>query len=259
MSASTYLMRYRMGERKAVWGELLSLGATALAEPLLSDARAVAEEIVDRAHHNLRLLRDRLIALGYRFERPEEVIVDAAERDRAAVIDLELSMGTLPLIVRTWYQRIASVDFRQHPDQLFYRQTLSADCADLPVVGLGLHVPLVFLRIERCLELRDQMIARCAASQVPSRSFEKFFPVGGYASNCDPKGLALPSQGIDGTLYNDGDGNICFVDELRKAFCSGGFPFWRRKAQYRRGVALIGRRPDFRQLLDSLVDGLQTV
>ena len=49
MSASTYLMRYRMGERKAVWGELLSLGATALAEPLLSDARAVAEEIVDRA------------------------------------------------------------------------------------------------------------------------------------------------------------------------------------------------------------------
>lgn len=260
MPESTYVLRYRAGEREAVWCELVSLGSKALAEPVFSDARAVAEEVVDRAYHNLRLLRDRLIALGYRFEHPEEVLVNAGETDRAAVLDLERSMGELPLVVRTWYQRIASVNFRQHPDQLRYREDVHKDAQELAVVGLGLHVPLVFLRVGRCLELRKKIIDDYAASgKEQPTSLDNLFLTGGVASNCEPKGLVLPLQQLDGLLYNAGASNVCFVDELRKAFASGGFPFWSRRGQYRRGVTLIGHRPDFENVLASLAEGLLTI
>src|SRR5690242_3842718 len=158
MSDSSHLQRYRLGEREAVWRELMLLGSSALAEPRLSEARAVAEEVVGRAHHNLKLLRDRLVVLGYRFSNPDDVLVDADETDIASVVDLERSMGTLPLVVRTWYQRIASVDFRQHPDQLRHHEGTST-APRLSVVGLGFQVPLVFLRIQKCLELRNAVIA----------------------------------------------------------------------------------------------------
>lgn len=256
MPESTYVSRYGLGEREAVWQELVSLGAKALAPPVFSDAQVVAGEIVSRAHHNLLLLRDRLAAAAYRFEFPDEVLVEATEADRAAVTDLEQSMGALPLVVRTWYQRIASVNFRQHPDQLRYREDVHTDSAELAVVGLGLHVPLVFLRIGRCLELRRKIMDDYTTSGEQPTGFDRFFTTGDVASNCEPKGLVLASQQVDGTLYNDGGGNVCFVDELRKAFALGGFPFWSRRVQYRYGAALIGRRPDFEKLLASLADGL---
>jgi hypothetical protein len=41
---TTYLERYRNGEREQVWAELLALGAQVREEPLFSDALAIARE-----------------------------------------------------------------------------------------------------------------------------------------------------------------------------------------------------------------------
>lgn len=259
MHKNTYISRYWAGEREAVWRELVALGPKALEEPVLQDAKAIAEEVVNRAYHNLQMLRDRLTGLGYRFENPGEVLVDADETDIAAAINLEHSMGELPLVVQTWYRRIASVDFRQHPEQVRFKESMSADTTELPVTGLGFHVPLVFLRVRKCVELKKALIAQYATAGISTGTLDKFFTLGDCASNGDPKGLVLPSSGVDGTLYNDGAGDVGFVQELRKAFASGGFPFWKRRVQYRRGVSLIGYRPDFEKLVTSLAEDLLAI
>lgn len=69
-----YLERYRAGEHVQVWQELVDLGAAIREEPLASAARAVAEEMLQRARHNVDLIDQRLRSLGFRFmsEHPEE-------------------------------------------------------------------------------------------------------------------------------------------------------------------------------------------
>lgn len=64
---TTYLERYLAGEHKQVWDELTALGAAVRAEPLYSDALAVARETMRRVRQNLELLVPRLVAVGYQF------------------------------------------------------------------------------------------------------------------------------------------------------------------------------------------------
>lgn len=62
-----YLERYQSGECKQVWAELLSHGKSVRKEPLLSEARAVAHETMQRVRFNIERLIPRLIAVGYQF------------------------------------------------------------------------------------------------------------------------------------------------------------------------------------------------
>jgi hypothetical protein len=81
-------------------------------------------------------------------------------------------------------------------------------------------------------------------------------PLGGWASNCDPKGFPLPCFGIDAVIYNDGGGDTYFVDELRSAFQWGGFPFWQWAFSKRRFQPPGVYRPNFEKLLPVLKEGL---
>jgi hypothetical protein len=65
--SQTYLDRYQAGEHVQVWTELVALGPAIREEPLLSDAQAVAQEMMRRADHNVGLIVQRLRELGYRF------------------------------------------------------------------------------------------------------------------------------------------------------------------------------------------------
>ncbi len=68
MTAVSYLERYQNGEHEQVWQELVAAGAAIRSEPLYSEARAVAQEMMRRARHNVELIVTRLRLLGYQFE-----------------------------------------------------------------------------------------------------------------------------------------------------------------------------------------------
>lgn len=52
----TYLERYFRGELAPVWAELVALGSAIREEPLAHQARAVAQEMMRRARHNIFVL-----------------------------------------------------------------------------------------------------------------------------------------------------------------------------------------------------------
>jgi hypothetical protein len=81
-------------------------------------------------------------------------------------------------------------------------------------------------------------------------------PLGGWASNCEPKGFQLPCSGVDAVIYNDGGGDTYFVDELRSAFRWGGFPFWQRSLKKSDFYSPMEYRPNFEKLLPVLKEGL---
>ena len=62
---ASYLDRYLGGEHEAVWAELLAQGERVRAEPLASDALAVAREMMGRVRTNLELHIPRLAAINY--------------------------------------------------------------------------------------------------------------------------------------------------------------------------------------------------
>jgi hypothetical protein len=124
---TTYLERYLAGEHEPVWAELQALGAEVRAEPLYSDALAVAHETMRRVRHNIELVIPRLHALGYRFgEIPHAYGWEEWEREftkaypvfqppppaTARVLDdLEKRVGVLPLSLRAFYLEIGGVNF----------------------------------------------------------------------------------------------------------------------------------------------------
>jgi hypothetical protein len=249
---SNYYIRYRSGDCEAVVRELVNLGKNVTEPSIRVDIEAVARELVDRSLQNLYRLRDRLRDLGYLFEHPEDALVEATADDLSALEAVESGIGVLPIIVRKWYERIKSVDFSQQKTQLFSKD--EASCC--PVSGLGLHTPLVFLSIPKCLVLQDQLCNQAESFGDDPRKFKNFLPLGGWGSNSNPKGFWLPSESFDAEYYNEGAGGVYFVEELRIAFRWGGFPFWRRLLTDKKRVQPLHCLPSFQTILPILTDGL---
>jgi hypothetical protein len=257
MSGPSFLQRYLSGERVPVWEEMIRLGDAVREEPVLSDALAVAREVVDRSQRNLRAIHGRLVGLGYVFAEPGAALVEAgpgaAERVRAT----EARLGTFPLLVREWYLRFASVDFSQARPQMFGN---TASC----VGGLGFNCTLITQDLDTCWGHWERLNREHAedvrtAGEPGQDPFEPgrlpaFLPLGPSASNCDPMGFRLPGLGVDGVYYNDGGGDMYFIDHLRMIFEWGGFPFWR--AYSKRRATFLRARPDIDGILPILKAGL---
>jgi len=249
---ASYYSRYLAGGRVEVWNELMQLGGHI--HPLLqADAMDVCREIVNRTAFNLTLLHRRLIDVGYKFASPDESLVEATTQDTIALALVEQSLGQVPLILRAWYERLHSINFSQDESQL-HGEAASSGNPD-PVAGLGCNLVLIVLDLQSCQRLRATVIGNESDSESLVR-LQHFFPSGGWASNCDPKGFILPNTGVDGVFYNEGFGNVTFVDELRLAFDAGGFPFWRHLLQTRRRSYPISVPPDYARLRPILCEGL---
>src|SRR5690606_31341968 len=138
----SYLQTYQSGAYEQVYRELLALGPAVRNEPALSEARAVATEMMQRARHNVELIISRLRQLGYAFEeeQPREppdfnrsfqsVIQQAQypppspspawqppDADLLAELDaFEAQVGPLPLVLRAWYEQVGILDLcGDHP------------------------------------------------------------------------------------------------------------------------------------------------
>ena len=260
MSGPSLHQRYISGERVAVWDEMIRLGNAVREEPVLSDSLAVVREVVDRSHRNLKAIHNRLVDLGYDFARPEAALLEAGPGVGDQVRATEERLGTFPLLVREWYLRLASVDFSQS-------ETREAGPTESCVGGLGFNCTLIMQSLDACREQWESMIrehvddVRTTPELVRGRFRQEhpyaFLALGPSASNCDLMGFRLPNLGVDGVLYNDGAGNIHFIEHLRNIFEWGGFPFWRSYST--REQHFLSARPHIETVLPILKDGLLPV
>lgn len=260
MSGRSFLQRYLSGERVPVWDEMIRLGDAVRQEPVLSDALGVVREVVDRSQRNLGAIHGRLAGLGYEFAKPEAALVEAGPGAADRVRAIEVRLGSFPLLVREWYLRLGSVDFSQAPPQMFGP---TASC----VGGLGFNCTLIMQGLDACWEHWESLSRQHAEDVRAARQFghgsfgperlPAFLPLGPSASNCDPMGFRLPDLGVDGVFYNDGGGDVYFIDHLRMIFEWGGFPFCQSYSR-RRGT-FLSARPDIEKILPILKDGLLPV
>jgi len=251
---NAYVERYRAGEHVQVWKELCEPDDASRAAAA-QDVEAVAREIVERSLANLKVLRHKLEDLGYEFEQGDKALVEATTDDSIQVHALEEAQGTLPEVLRAWYRRIRSVDFAQSTNQLRGIGQVGSG----QVAGLGVNPVLVFLSISDLLPLqRDIGEERTSLGRgdLCGAKGGRFLPLGGMASNCEPKGVCLPSRSVDPVLYNEGFGDVTFVDELRLAFTWGGFPFWRNLIERPKKLRPVGVVPQFASILPELTKDL---
>jgi hypothetical protein len=262
---ASYFERYISGEHEAAWRELVAQKDAIRNEPILFDAMNVCKEICRRGHRNLVMIYQRLCDLGFEFAEPSVALVETKTNAKHEVDEFERVFGVMPLVARVWYERIDSVDYRQTESQLLCKQAI-APTGLSDVYGLGSHPVLLFQSLEKCrrqaaeiAQKRNNSSARSGAKSNTSMTnggTSSFLHLGGWASNGDQKGFELPNMGIDGKIYNDGGGDIYFVDELRSAFRWGGFPFWRRLFENPKYYSPYEYRPGFARLLPMLKEGL---
>src|SRR5688572_3841525 len=96
----SYLQRYLDGERVEVWTELVALGEGVREEPLFSDAKAVAQETMRRARHNIDLLVVRLRTIGFVFRYPDAVFRPPDKKALRELDRFEKKVGQVPLSLR---------------------------------------------------------------------------------------------------------------------------------------------------------------
>lgn len=216
-----------------MWQELIDLGSAVYNEPLYSEALAVCREIIRRASVNIRTLHGRLTALGYEFASTA-ALVEAGPDAETEICAFEAEFGELPLIARIWYRAFRSVDFTQAERQRYYFSPKEQRPIASDVQGLGRLSVLQFQSLaagraqwyEWRAEAEKQFRDAQAGGHFRDESFEfdRFLPLGGYASNCDSIGFRLPACSVDAVVYNSGGGDVYFVPYLREALRSGGFP-----------------------------------
>lgn len=112
--------RYMNGEHKQVWKEMYEAGASIRHQPLVDEAKLVATETMVRVRHNVELLYQRLVEIGYEFdsqakygrmpfEPPASDVMEELER-------IEGKIGALPMSVRAFCENVGSVRFTgKHP------------------------------------------------------------------------------------------------------------------------------------------------
>ena len=102
---------YRRGQHEQVWTELVGAASPG------ADARAVAEETMQRVRENVERLRGGLPEIGYRFARPDAVLVPPAPDAVAQLDRLEAAVGAIPLALRVFCEVVGTVDLSgSHPE-----------------------------------------------------------------------------------------------------------------------------------------------
>jgi len=219
----TCLERYLAGEHEQVWAELRALGNAIRREPVLSDARAVAAEMMRRVRRNLQRIVARLEAAGYTFGLypdgtdgyySDGPLVPLSGATRAEAIGLAERLGPLPLSLEAFWNEVGCVDLvGMHP------------------AAPELLDPLVVHAPEGKLAELDDWEADCLEEGREGGTGERFEAelapddlIKDNISGGPAYSVALPEPAADFVLLNERHG-IDFVPYLRLAILRwGGFP-----------------------------------
>lgn len=221
--STDYLKRYKDGECKAVWSELVQLGDAVMGEPLRTEALEVARETMSRARRNIEKIVNRLEGLGYRFgnepsdplpAKDARVFMGAPANASQLINQLEEELrGPLPLSLRAFYEQVGSVSLIG-----------SHELLNPPYRGQDLADPLLLFGIEDLIEQLDEIPPE-------EREDEAELTIApDDLTKADVSGsfyyVYLPFAAADFAFNHFRDGG--FVDYLRLTFKWGGFPGWER-------------------------------
>ncbi len=224
---TTWLERYRAGEREQVWAEMCACGALVREEPLFGAARAGARETMQRAKSNVERVVTRLRQIGYRFAFPDEAYVPAGQEAQHQIAELEMRVGTLPLSLRAWYEIVGSVNLMgAYPGLDFYSDKSGLVPDKYPD-------PLVILPIEAAFDEYQNAARDDDAPFFLPLAPDKFHKEN--VSGGSPYGIEIPSLAIDAPLENERH-HTTFVDYLQICFRWGGFPGWARYPERPDGI-----------------------
>jgi hypothetical protein len=215
------LLRYLSVERQQVWEELCSRGDyRGWTTPFLDEARAVASETMRRARHNVELLVQRLLYLGYRFDNPESAFLPPISQVDKEIDALERHIGPLPLSLRSWYQTVGHVDLTgwlpgTHKDR---RKDWPGYPDPLVVYGPSWEGFTESIVDDYDDRVKWGYIGDAFQIDIAPDYWHKENVSGGA-----PYGLAVPGPLADAALLNEWH-ETTFVRYLRIAFAWGGFP-----------------------------------
>lgn len=204
----SFLDRYNSGEEEDVWSDMVALGESVREERHYSDALAVARETMKRLRRNLRLIHRRLSKAGFDFAKPEEVFIPAQKGAKSQLRAVEAELGTMPLSLRAFYEHIHCAKFYGT-----HRQYNSEDSVFRRMYD-GLYIPT----------LKEAYGRREVEPNLPDYDPRQNGRIGiplWVATNCETAQILLPEQGADQWFYNNGYGDMYFVQHLR--FFGGGF------------------------------------
>jgi hypothetical protein len=207
-SSNSFLERYRDGEYKELWDELIALGPAVRQSPYAEGARLVAEETMRRVAANVDTVIRRLESTGYRFRMKKGAHIPPGPQTDHFLKKLDDLAGPAPLSLATFYKTVGSVDLTG------YHEQLPASSG-----GYFLPDPLVVFPLEQILLEYDARVGAnfsriCIAPDVYHKA--DFWGGASYE-------MALPDARADGELLDERHG-LFFVDYLRLAFRWGGFP-----------------------------------
>ena len=217
----SYLARYLAGEHQAVWAELTALGAGVRDDAVAADARAVAHETMSRVRRNLRLLEERLRALGYEFgvypdgERPSGYagpLADPSPAVAGEIEGLQWRAGPLPLSLEAFWTVVGSVSFiGRHPAWPDGADPLVVD----PPEGALADLDDWEARRE---EDGDEEVGPFVVPIAPDALHKD------NVSGGEPYGVMLSDAGADARVVHEPHG-VTFVEYLRLVILEwGGFP-----------------------------------
>lgn len=210
----TYQERYQQGEHQQVWAELVALGPAVRHEPLLSDARAVAQTMMARARQNVGLVVERLHALDYRFAHPQQVWLPPDHPEMRGRLELIVRQyGPLPLTLQAWFDVVGFVSLvGAHPK-------LSCYTGLVPLDRQGpLSDPLVVACYSSVEEYEEEEEGPPYAFDFAPDPNHKARMSGGWAAHVD-----IPAPGFDAPVVSTWWNGLPFVPYLRTAFQWGGF------------------------------------
>jgi hypothetical protein len=210
---SEWLERYRAGECTEIWAALTALEPSVREGDAAPHAEAVVVETMSRVRTNVETLAERLRVAGYRFEQPEQAHVPPTPALVEEIGALDARAGPLPLSLRSFYEVVGTVDFRQSSTQLVqWHLPERSSATELEV--LGQYNPVV-------VEPLDPSDAQPGWFYFAPDEYHKANYSGGenyHVALPDPA-ADFPIQG----LYSVDETGEMFVSYLRETFAGGGF------------------------------------
>ena len=207
----TFLERYKAGEQRQVWEELVSFGDAVREEPLHSDTWLVACETMRRIRFNTEMLIPRLAVLGWKFR--QEPLTPPGDGP-ATTAAMEAICGPLPLSLKAFYEIVGGIDLRgAHPDW--------DDLYDPLMVASGAEV-LQDLCVQRAWHEEE---ARNGLPAVPfTLYYAPDFLVKEGISGVGMVYVAVEMPDADAPLsFEDKPLEVSFVQSLRNSLRWGGF------------------------------------
>jgi hypothetical protein len=243
-----FLDRYRRGEYKQVWDELLAQGEAIAQAPLWAEASAIAHETMQRVRQNIEILLPRLRQLGYQFGDPggakplphwfQEDFSSAQEKSFQPLIppqpdvhlfleQLTRTIGPLPLSLQAFYQEVGGVNFiGTHPkwdilvETIHQQKHLNRTGLDPLSLDPLIDVVATFFLDEyrEYCEFPEDWPGGSFRLELAPDSHHKYGVSGGA-----PYEMEAPDGRIDGLFLNEWH-HTTFVDYLRTCLHFGGLP-----------------------------------